>query len=74
MPHVTFTYQCMGRLSGTRYIRTWQMQPLAIAVLAALTPTDWERAFYVDRLETINYDQPTRSPPGRCSRNRMNWF
>lgn len=59
MPRVTFIYPCMGRFPGTKYIRTWQMQPLAIAVLAGLTPPEWERVFYDDRLETINYEQPT---------------
>jgi radical SAM superfamily enzyme YgiQ (UPF0313 family) len=35
------------------------MQPLSIAVLAALTPPEWERGFYDDRLEEIDYDEPT---------------
>jgi radical SAM superfamily enzyme YgiQ (UPF0313 family) len=59
MPRVTFIYPCIGRFPGTKYIRTWQMQPLAIAILAALTPPEWERVFYDDRLEVIDYEQPT---------------
>jgi len=59
MPHVTFVYPYVGRFPDTRYVRSWQMQPLSIAVLAALTPADWQRAFYDDRLEQVYYDQPT---------------
>ncbi len=35
------------------------MEPLAPAVLAALTPRDVEVKFYDDRLEPIPYDEPT---------------
>src|SRR4029079_7517481 len=44
---------------GQPYIRTWQMEPLPPAVMAGLTPRDVEVAFYDDRMETINYDEPT---------------
>jgi radical SAM superfamily enzyme YgiQ (UPF0313 family) len=40
-----------------RYIRSWQMQPLAIAVLAGHTPRDWEISFFDDRMERIDYDR-----------------
>ena len=59
MPKVTFVYPCVGRFPETKYVRSWQMQPLSIAVLAALTPRHWERAFFDDRLENIDYDEPT---------------
>jgi radical SAM superfamily enzyme YgiQ (UPF0313 family) len=59
MPHVTFIYPCVGRSPGRKYIRSWQMQPLAIGVLYALTPDRWIKAFFDDRLEGIDYDQPT---------------
>ena len=36
MPRVTFVYPCVGRAPGARYVRSWQMQPLAIATLAGL--------------------------------------
>jgi radical SAM superfamily enzyme YgiQ (UPF0313 family) len=39
-------------------MRTWQMEPLPIAVLAALTPKDVSIAFYDDRMETIDFDRP----------------
>jgi len=50
---------CMGRRSGEAYIRTWQMEPLAPALLAALTPVDVEISFHDDRMESIPYDSPT---------------
>jgi len=56
---VTFVYPCVGRFPERRYVRSWQMQPLGIAVLAALTPPDWQKTFYDDRLEQIDYEQPT---------------
>lgn len=59
MPRITFVYPCIGRFQDTEYVRSWQMQPLSIAVLAGLTPSGWERRFYDDRLEDINYDEPT---------------
>jgi radical SAM superfamily enzyme YgiQ (UPF0313 family) len=39
-------------------MRTWQMQPLPIAVLAALTPQDVEISFHDDRMESIPFDKP----------------
>lgn len=59
MPHVTFIYPCVGRFPETRYVRSWQMQPLSIGVLSALTPADWERTFFDDRLEPIDFSRPT---------------
>ncbi len=56
---LTIIHPCIGRRSNERYIRTWQMEPLAPAVLAALTPPDVEVAFYDDRMEAIPYDEPT---------------
>jgi radical SAM superfamily enzyme YgiQ (UPF0313 family) len=35
------------------------MEPLPVAVLAALTPKDVEQRFHDDRLELIPYDEPT---------------
>jgi len=57
---LTLIHPCIGRHAGdTRYIRSWQMEPLAPAVLAGLTPADVEIRFYDDRLERIPYDEPT---------------
>ncbi len=59
MSHVTFIYPSVGRNPGTKYIRSWQMQPLSIALLSSLTPAGWDRTFYDDRLEPIDYSKPT---------------
>src|SRR5512145_3522439 len=56
---VTFIHPCIGRKPGQSYLRTWQMEPLPVAVLAALTPAGVERRFHDDRLEAIPYDEPT---------------
>lgn len=59
MPHVTFVYPCIGRFADTVYVRSWQMEPLSIGVLARLTPSHWTRRFFDDRLQEIDYDAPT---------------
>ncbi|MCP3892002.1 MAG: B12-binding domain-containing radical SAM protein [Desulfobulbaceae bacterium] len=57
---VTLIQPCIGRRAGQKdYIGTWQMEPLTIAVLAGLTPADIELKLYDDRLEKIDYDDPT---------------
>ena len=57
---VTIVHPCVGRSVGMKkYIRTWQMEPIPVAMIAALLPADVERCFYDDRLEEIPYDEPT---------------
>lgn len=56
---VTLIHPCIGRRSGERYIRSWQMEPLQPATLAGLTPSDADVRFYDDRMEEIPYDEPT---------------
>jgi radical SAM superfamily enzyme YgiQ (UPF0313 family) len=56
---VTLIYPAVGRKEGMPYVRAWQMQPLSMAVLASLMPPDVEIAFYDDRMERIDYDEPT---------------
>lgn len=56
---VTFIMPAVGRKAGCPYVSTWQMEPLAIATLSALTPANIERRFFDDRLESIDYDEPT---------------
>lgn len=57
---LTLIHPCVGRWAGdTKYIRSWQMEPLAPAVLAGLTPADVDIRFYDDRLESIPYDEAT---------------
>jgi radical SAM superfamily enzyme YgiQ (UPF0313 family) len=41
------------------YVRTWQMANLPVATLAGLTPADVEIAFYDERLEFIDFEDPT---------------
>ncbi|HUR80025.1 MAG TPA: radical SAM protein [Thermoanaerobaculia bacterium] len=56
---LTLIHPCIGRRVGENYIRTWQMEPLAPAVLAGITPRDVEVRFYDDRMEAIPYDERT---------------
>ena len=56
---LTIIHPCVGRIPGKAYIRSWQMEPLAPAYLAALTPPDVEVVFWDDRLEEIPFDEPT---------------
>lgn len=41
------------------YLRSWQMEPLGIAIVAALTPPDVTVRFFDDRVESIDFDAPT---------------
>ena len=56
---LTIIHPCIGRRIGEPYIRGWQMEPLAPAMLASLSPADVEVKFYDDRMEPIPYDEPT---------------
>lgn len=57
---LTLIHPAIGRRArDRRYLRSWQMEPLAPAVLAGLTPRDVEVKFYDDRLEGIPFDEPT---------------
>src|SRR4030095_10990035 len=55
---LTLVHPAVGRQPGVNYMRTWQMEPLPIAVLAALTPADVEISFHDDRMEPIPFDRP----------------
>jgi radical SAM superfamily enzyme YgiQ (UPF0313 family) len=58
---LTLVHPCIGRRRGQPYIRSWQMEPLAPATLAGLTPrdADTEIRFYDDRTESIPFDEET---------------
>ena len=56
---LTLVQPAIGHRVGESYIRSWQMEPLPIAVLAGLTGRHIELRFYDDRLETIPFDEPT---------------
>ena len=55
MRRLTLIYPAIGRKPGKPFVRSWQLQPLAIARLAAMTPPDWQITFIDDRLEPIDY-------------------
>ncbi len=58
--HLTLVHPCVGRRAGMRpYIRTWLMEPLPPATIAALTPAGVTVTFHDDRLEPIPFDAPT---------------
>ncbi|HLE11413.1 MAG: hypothetical protein A2504_17340 [Bdellovibrionales bacterium RIFOXYD12_FULL_39_22] len=57
---ITFIMPSIGRKADTpSYLRTWQMEPLPIATLAALTPPAVEREFFDDRMDEINFETKT---------------
>lgn len=56
---LTLIQPAIGRRPGRGYMRSWQMEPLAIAALAGLTPKDVEIAVHDDRMEAIPFDRPT---------------
>ena len=55
---LTLVMPSIGRKPGQTYVATWQMEPLVLAVLGALTPPDWEITVADDRMEAIDYDHP----------------
>jgi len=56
---LTLIHPAIGRRPGVSYMRTWQMEPLPIAVLVGLTPPDVDIRFHDDRMEAIPFDEPT---------------
>lgn len=54
---IAFVMPCVGKKKRGSYVKTWQMEPLAIAVLSALTPPGHEKSFYDDRIEPPRYDE-----------------
>ncbi|MDP4180851.1 MAG: radical SAM protein [Bacillota bacterium] len=56
---ITFILPAIGKKQGEKYIGTWKMEPLTIAVLKALTPNEFETELYDDRIELINYETDT---------------
>jgi radical SAM superfamily enzyme YgiQ (UPF0313 family) len=56
---LTLIHPCVGRRTGQKYIKSWQMEPLPAAVIAGLTPPEVETSFYDDRMEPIPFDEST---------------
>jgi radical SAM superfamily enzyme YgiQ (UPF0313 family) len=48
----------VGNYPGKKYLRAWQMEPLPIAQIYALTPKDIQVVFRDDRMEEIPFDEP----------------
>lgn len=56
---ITFILPAIGKKKNEKYLTSWLMEPLTIAVLNSMIPKHYEREFYDDRIETINYDTDT---------------
>lgn len=55
--NVLFITPQVGRKSNGAYVRTWQMEPLPIATLAALTPDDVDILYVDERLgEEVDFE------------------
>ena len=55
----TLILPSVGKVRGEKYVKSWQMYPLNLAVLASLAPEDVDVRFVDDRLEGIPYDEQT---------------
>ena len=56
---ITFILPAIGKKAGKKYIGTWKMEPLTVAVLKALTPPEIETELFDDRIELIDYNTQT---------------
>ncbi|HRJ13242.1 MAG TPA: methylase, partial [Alphaproteobacteria bacterium] len=56
---LTLIKPTIGRMEHSLYVDEGRMEPLMLGVLAGLTPPDVEVVLFDDRMETINYDDPT---------------
>lgn len=56
---LTLIQPSIGKIKEEKYVKSWQMQPLSIAVLAGMTPENVEIEFYDDRFDEILYDKQT---------------
>lgn len=57
--NITFILPAIGKKKNEKYLKSWLMEPLTIAVLNKLTPKAYSRSFYDDRIEAIDYDADT---------------
>ena len=56
---ITFVLPAIGKKPGQKYLRSWLMEPLTIAVLNSMIPDTFAREFFDDRIENINYATET---------------
>lgn len=55
---ITMILPAIGKKAGKKYIGTWKMEPLTMALLKSLIPSEVETSFYDDRVELIDYESP----------------
>ncbi|MBN1952507.1 MAG: B12-binding domain-containing radical SAM protein [Bacteroidales bacterium] len=58
MMKLTLIHPAIGKIPGEKYLRAWQMEPLPVAMIAALIPDDFTISFWDDRMEDIPWDEP----------------
>lgn len=56
---LTFILPAIGKKKNEKYLRSWLMEPLTIAVMNSLIPKGIDREFYDDRIENIDFDTET---------------
>jgi radical SAM superfamily enzyme YgiQ (UPF0313 family) len=56
---VTLIHASLGRRRDGTFVKSWLQEPLSMAILAALTPPEWQSTFFDDRHDTIDYDRAT---------------
>ncbi len=56
---ITFILPAIGKKKNEKYLKSWLMEPLTIAVINSMIPKKWDREFYDDRIEKINYETET---------------
>ncbi len=55
--NITIILPAIGKKSSEKYIGTWKMEPLTIAVLKSIMPPYVNLSFYDDRIELIDYEK-----------------
>jgi radical SAM superfamily enzyme YgiQ (UPF0313 family) len=55
---IALVQPAIGHRVDRPYLRTWQMEPLTLAVISSLTPPDVGVELHDDRLEAIPYEKP----------------
>jgi len=55
---IAYVLPGIGRKKGQRYLKSWLMEPLNIAVLSAITPSGHTKRFFDDRIELVDFDWP----------------
>ena len=50
---ITYILPAIGKKTGQKYLKSWLMEPLTIAVLNSMIPDTFEREFFDDRMENI---------------------